>query len=85
MAMFTLLKIRTSIDIFKNEKCKVTFCLEYICILWYGIFGESDMKLYDEMSSRLGVGCKVKGGSTSTEMLKTMAQRLTIAKYCFEP
>ena len=25
MAMFHLLKTRTSIDIFKNEKCKVTF------------------------------------------------------------
>ena len=33
MAMFLLLKIRTSIDIFKNEKCKVTFGLEYINIL----------------------------------------------------
>ena len=32
MAMFNLLKIRTSIDIFKNEKCKVTFGLEYIMI-----------------------------------------------------
>ena len=31
MAMFHLLKIRTSIDICKNEKCKVTFGLEYIC------------------------------------------------------
>ena len=30
MAMFRLLKIRTSIDIFKNEKSKVTFGLEYI-------------------------------------------------------
>ena len=30
MAMFHLLKIRLSIDIFKNEKCKVTFGLEYI-------------------------------------------------------
>ena len=29
MAMFHLLKIRTSTDIFKNEKCKVTFGLEY--------------------------------------------------------
>ena len=29
MAMVHLLKIRTSIDIFKNEKCKVTFGLEY--------------------------------------------------------
>ena len=29
MAMFHLLTIRTSIDIFKNEKCKVTFGLEY--------------------------------------------------------
>ena len=28
--MFQLLKMRTSIDIFKNEKCKVTFGLEYI-------------------------------------------------------
>ena len=32
MALFHLLKIRTSIDIFKNEKCKVTFGLEYIYI-----------------------------------------------------
>ena len=32
MAMFQLLKIRTSIDILKNEKCKVTFGLEYIKI-----------------------------------------------------
>ena len=29
MSMFHLLKIRTSIDIFKNEKCKVTFGLVY--------------------------------------------------------
>ena len=32
MATFHLLKIRTSIDIFKNEKCKVTFGLEYILL-----------------------------------------------------
>ena len=32
MPMFHLFKIRTSIDIFKNEKCKVTFGLEYISI-----------------------------------------------------
>ena len=30
MAMFRLLKNRTSIDIFTKEKCKVTFGLEYI-------------------------------------------------------
>ena len=30
MAMFHVLKIRTSIDIFKNEKCKITFGLEYM-------------------------------------------------------
>ena len=30
MAMFHLLKIRSSIDLFKNEKCKVTFGLKYI-------------------------------------------------------
>ena len=30
MTMFHLLKIRTSIDIFKNEKCKATFGLEYM-------------------------------------------------------
>ena len=29
MAMFHLLKIRMSIDIFRNEKCKVIFGLEY--------------------------------------------------------
>ena len=33
MAMFHFFKIRTSIDIFKNEKCKVTFGLEYIISL----------------------------------------------------
>ena len=33
MAMLHLLKIRTSIDIFKNEKCKVTFGLEYTIFL----------------------------------------------------
>ena len=33
MAMFNLFKIKTSIDIFKNEKCKVTFGLEYICFV----------------------------------------------------
>ena len=33
MTMFQLLKIRTSIDIFKNEKCKVTFGLEYTIII----------------------------------------------------
>ena len=30
MAMFRLLKIRTCIDIFKNEKRKVTYAIEYI-------------------------------------------------------
>ena len=34
-----LLKIRTSIDIFKNEKCKVTFGLEYIKNMLYCWFG----------------------------------------------
>ena len=37
MAMFHLLKIRTSIDIFKNEKCKVTFGLEYYLIYPHAI------------------------------------------------
>ena len=32
MTIFHLLKIRMSKDIFKNEKCKVTFGLEYIII-----------------------------------------------------
>ena len=32
MAMFHLLKIRTSIDILKNEKCKVTFGLSIHCL-----------------------------------------------------
>ena len=32
MVMFHLLKIRMIIDIFKNEKCKVTFGLEYIIL-----------------------------------------------------
>ena len=36
MAMFNLLKIRTSTDIFKNEKCKVTFGLEHIQMYEHG-------------------------------------------------
>ena len=41
----------------------------------YGIPGERVIKLYYEMSPRVEVGCKVKGGSTNcTEVLKTMAQ-----------
>ena len=32
MTMFYLLKIRTSIDIFRTEKCKVTFGLKYTFI-----------------------------------------------------
>ena len=39
MAMFHLLKIRTSIDMFKNEKCKVTFGLEYMfAVLHFFLF-----------------------------------------------
>ena len=34
MAMFNLFKIRTSTDIFKNEKCQVTFGLEYVCLVF---------------------------------------------------
>ena len=30
--MFHLLKIKTSIDIFSTEKCKVTFGLKYISL-----------------------------------------------------
>ena len=40
MAMFNLLKIRTSIDIFKNEKCKVTFGLEYIHVYFADVAQE---------------------------------------------
>ena len=46
MAMLHLLKIRTSIDIFKNEKCKVTFGLEYIypsCMTVFYSFSEWDI------------------------------------------
>ena len=39
MAMFHLLKIRSSIGIFKNEKCKVTFGIENIC---EGLFSYSN-------------------------------------------
>ena len=35
-----------------------------ICKLWYGISGESVIKLYCEMSSRIELGCKMKGRST---------------------
>ena len=45
MAMFHLLKIRTSIDIFKNEKCKVTFGLVYITFVMFVtlvLFSEND-------------------------------------------
>ena len=44
----------------------------------YGIHGERVIKLYYEMSSRMEVGCKV--GLPCTEVLKTMAQRLRMAK-----
>ena len=33
MKKLHLLKIRTGIDIFSTEKCKVTFGLKYICTL----------------------------------------------------
>ena len=32
MAKFHLLKIRTCIDKFRTEKCKVTFCIKYISL-----------------------------------------------------
>ena len=35
-----------------------------VCNLWYGIPGESVMKLYDEMSSRVEVWSTVNGGFT---------------------
>ena len=38
MAMFHLLKIRTSVDIFKNEKCKVSFGLKYTSTLSTCVF-----------------------------------------------
>ena len=37
MTMFQLLKIITSIDIFKNEKCKVTFGLEFCTFVFFFI------------------------------------------------
>ena len=33
MALFHLLKIRTSIGLFRNDKCKLTFGLKYISTL----------------------------------------------------
>ena len=42
MTMFHLLKIRTSIDMFENEKCRVTFGLEYI---YSGHFNVSCLKI----------------------------------------
>ena len=41
MTMFNLLKIRTSTGIFKNEKCKVTFGLEYISSLQSAIHSKA--------------------------------------------
>ena len=38
MTRFHLLRIRTSIDIFKNEKCKVPFGREYISLKRTDIF-----------------------------------------------
>ena len=46
MAMFHLLKIRTSIDVFKNERCKVTFGLEYIS-LFVGLRARDLSTFYD--------------------------------------
>ena len=58
MAIIHLLKIRTSIDIFKNEKCKVTFGLEYIIDTSFrrGINGFILMTLtsYSDQNSFLG-------------------------------
>ena len=49
MAMFHLLKIRTSIDIFKNEKRKVTFGLKYIFLYFtlHLTFVDSYFELFD--------------------------------------
>ena len=38
MEMFHLLKIRSSIDIFKNVKCKVTFGLKYITLFFETVY-----------------------------------------------
>ena len=64
MAMFHLLKIRTSIDIFKKEECKVTFGLEYIngekayCIKYY-IFLDGGIESRDSTIAYTPIHLKV--------------------------
>ena len=55
MAMFHLLKIRTSIDIFKNEKCTVTFGLEFIYILIFDINMRVKFAFQSTLKTRLSV------------------------------
>ena len=38
IAIFNLIKIRMGIDIFGNEKCKVTFGLKYIAVVKIKVF-----------------------------------------------
>ena len=42
--MFHLLKIRTSIDVFSTEKCKVTFGLKYIPVIVFQDFTNTNFQ-----------------------------------------
>ena len=48
-AILNLLKIKTSIDIFGTEKCKVTFCFKYIYreSFFAGIFEDYQQPYYN--------------------------------------
>ena len=50
MAMFHLLKIRTSKDIFSIEKCKITFGIKYITC----INGTDKNKVYYMRRTKIG-------------------------------
>ena len=55
------------------SKQKEKKALENICNLWYGIPRETVNKMYDVMPSMMEAVPKAKGGSTMSELLKTMA------------
>ena len=63
MAMFHLLKTRTSVDIFKNEKCKVTFGLEYSyknpVRIWFTEYLDSKLAVFGKTKPRNEKTCRV--------------------------
>ena len=52
--MFHLLKSRTSIDIFRTEKCKVTFVLKYIIVYEHTFIRPDQVKSIFKLSCYAG-------------------------------